>query len=145
MSIESNKELIRRWFEVEWAKPGTDAAADAYFDPGYVLHVGQVEIRGISALKDMVQGIRAAFPDVRITIEKILSEGDLVAYHHQARGTHLGPYAGHPATGRPFAMRVTGIARVVDGRWVERWESWDEPGLMRQLGLAAGEKQPGAP
>jgi steroid delta-isomerase-like uncharacterized protein len=136
MDADSNKDVIRRWFEVEWARADTAERANLYCDAGFVLHVGQAEVRGIEALREMVRGLKTAFPDLRITIEKMLAEGDLVAYHHQARGTHLGPYAGHPATGRPIVLRVTGILRLVDGRSVEGWESWDEAGLMRQLGLA---------
>ena len=136
MSMEANKELIRRWFEVEWSRPDTVDWVGTYCDSGIALHVGQAEIAGVDGVKEMVRGLKTAFPDIRITVEKLLAEGDLVAYHHQAKGTHLGPFAGHPATGRSFVMRVTGILRVVGGKSVEGWENWDEPGLLRQLGLA---------
>jgi predicted ester cyclase len=73
-------------------------------------------------------------PDLVVTVEQILGEGDLVAVRWTARGTNTGTGNGLQATGKRLEVGGTTIFRVVDGRIVEEWNSIDELGLMRQLG-----------
>ena len=77
---------------------------------------------------------RAAFPDLRITIDAIIAEGDLVALHTTLHGTHLGTFRGVPPTGRRVAFTVTVFRRVRDGKIVEGFSSWDWLSALEQLG-----------
>lgn len=78
--------------------------------------------------------LRAAFPDLELDVVEIIGEGDLVAAHALARGTHLGLFQGIPPTGRHCELRCTGIYRVESGRIAEAFVTWDTLSLMEQLG-----------
>jgi predicted ester cyclase len=77
---------------------------------------------------------RKAFPDLRVTIQELVADGDRVAAHLLARGTHLGIYAGCPPTGRQWTAACTAIYRVHDGRIVDHRATWELLTLMEQLG-----------
>ncbi len=80
--------------------------------------------------------LRAAFPDLHVTAEDIIAEGDKVVVRGTISGTHKGEFMGIPATGKEG--RVTGIStfRLADGKVCEGWAESDSLGLLIQLGLA---------
>lgn len=80
-------------------------------------------------------GWRDAFPDLKITVDKQVAEGDLVAVRWTARGTNTGAGNGIPATGRAVQTMGTTLFRVADGRIAEEWTCADSLGLMKQLGM----------
>jgi predicted ester cyclase len=92
------------------------------------------ELISDESLTQRVARFRKAFPDVAVTTDLLLAEGDLVAGHFRGRGTHEGLFNGVPATGREWDARCTAIYRVEDGRIVEAWVSWDMLSLIEQLG-----------
>jgi predicted ester cyclase len=77
----------------------------------------------------------AAFPDVHVHIEDEIAEGDWVVTRMKAHGTHQGELMGIPATGKEVTDSVIHVARIVDGKIVERWEQADLMGMMQQLGV----------
>jgi predicted ester cyclase len=77
-----------------------------------------------------------AFPDLRLTMEDQLVQGDRVAFRWRATGTHKGPLGPAPATGKSVAVEGLIIDRVVGKKVQERWEQWDQSLLLQQLGLA---------
>ena len=83
----------------------------------------------------MVVGLLAAFPDLRFTIEDQVIAGDKVVTRWTAEGTHNGPLGDVKPTGK--RVRIDGLILdcVVGDRVVERWEQWDQMGMMHQLGL----------
>ncbi|MEX3691094.1 ester cyclase [Paraburkholderia sp. BR14263] len=89
---------------------------------------------GIEGLKDVVRGMRAAFPDMHWRVEEQLTEGDRVLTRFEWTGTHRGAFLGVDATGR--AVKVWGmvIDRFQDGRIKETRLIMDTLGLMIQLG-----------
>ncbi len=84
-----------------------------------------------------VAELRAAFPDLWVSVEDVVAAGDRVVHRFTLVGTQTGPFLGLPPTGRP--VRATGIAldRVADGKLAERWVVLDAIGLLRQLGAVA--------
>jgi predicted ester cyclase len=78
--------------------------------------------------------LREAFPDLEVEPVVLLSERDLVAAHVVARGTHTGLYQGVPPTGRGWEARGTAVDRVGEHRIVDAWVTWDNLGLLEQLG-----------
>jgi steroid delta-isomerase-like uncharacterized protein len=129
-------EYERRW--VESLNRGDVSAADETFAADCVIHITgspgpDIDLPGF---KQMVVGLLAAFPDLRFTIEDQIVAGDKVAMRWVAEGTHTGPLGAAPPTGKP--IRIAGLIfdRVVDGRVAERWEQWDQPAMLRQLGFA---------
>jgi steroid delta-isomerase-like uncharacterized protein len=117
---------------------GDVSVADQVFAADGVIHINGSADRNLSVagFKQMMTGLLAAFPDLRLTIEDQIVAGDKVATRWVAEGTHTAPLGNVPATGR--RVRVDGqiLDRVADGRVAERWEQWDQAGMMQQLGLA---------
>lgn len=78
--------------------------------------------------------IRRAFPDLTVEALEMLVEGDRVAAHFVARGTHEGVFQGVPPTRCEIEATCTAIYRVEDGLIAEAWTTWDSLGLLEQLG-----------
>ena len=91
---------------------------------------------GPEGLKTFFIGMRAAFPDMKVEPETMVSEGDKVAFAYTLTGTHQGDFLGVPATGKPIEIRGMQIGRFEDGKMVERWGSSDELGVLKQIGAA---------
>ncbi len=133
---EKNKTIVRRLFEELWNK-GNLSVADELFTPNYDHHdpstpdVG----RGPESEKKRATLYRTAFPDLRLTIEDIIAEGDAVMARWSCRGTHKGDLSGIPPTGKQFTISGVSIARVAGGKMAEGWINWDALGLMQQLGV----------
>ncbi|WP_321929161.1 ester cyclase [Paraburkholderia guartelaensis] len=89
---------------------------------------------GIEGLKDVVRGMRAAFPDMHWRVEEQLTEGDRVLTRFEWTGTHRGAFLGVDATGRSVTVWGMVIDRFQDGRIKETRLIMDTLGLMIQLG-----------
>jgi predicted ester cyclase len=83
-----------------------------------------------------------AFPDLRVTTENIITEGDKVAIRWTVNGTHLGELMGIPPTEGPVTFTGITIYRFADGKIVENWWSYDALGMMQQI-TAPPESDPG--
>jgi len=80
--------------------------------------------------------LHMAFPDVRLTIEDMVAEGDKVAVRWAWSGTHRGEYMGIAPTGKEVTYTGITIHRITGGKIVESWDEVDNLGLMQQLGVA---------
>ncbi|MFL5840043.1 MAG: ester cyclase [Thermoleophilaceae bacterium] len=129
-SSEDNKAVVRSCFEK--ASTGHFDALDDIVAPDYVLH--PEEVRGADGLKQMVEGYRSAFSDLRVTIDQQFTEGDYVATRITVRGTHDGDLMGAPATGKEVEFTGITISRCEGGRIAEEWELTDTVGLLGQIG-----------
>jgi len=90
---------------------------------------------GLEGLKDVLRGMRSAFPDLIFVIHEQVSEGEKVASRFEWTGTHKGAFLGVPATGR--SVRVWGVVidRLKAGRIKDTRIIMDIFGLMMQLGV----------
>lgn len=77
---------------------------------------------------------RAAFPDLNVTVDHMITDDDNVAIAYTVIGTHQGDFLGVPATGRRISARGMQIARFQNGQIVERWGSSDQLGILQQIG-----------
>jgi steroid delta-isomerase-like uncharacterized protein len=84
---------------------------------------------------DKLAVLRAAFPDLVITVEDELVEGERIAWRWTLRATNTGSFAGLAPTGKPVAFQGLNIERLADGRIAEHWSIHDSLDLLRQLGL----------
>ena len=91
---------------------------------------------GRAGVKQLMAGYREAFPDLRMTIEKYIEQGDVGCAVLRVTGTHTGPLLGQPATGRTVDICMVDMVRVADGRAVEHWGASDDLGLFAQLGIS---------
>ena len=135
MTIEENKALVRRFYEEVWNKGNLDAA-EAIFAEDYVRHDLRpgLGLSGPAGQKKIAADFRAAFPDVRNTVDLMVAEGDLVAARWTTTGTHTGPWGEVAPTGKAARFAGVNIFRIRDGRVVELWNHRDDLGLMQQVG-----------
>ena len=133
MSTEENKAMIRRVGEV--FNQGDLAVVDEVMAADYVHHGPFGEFKGPEGFKQMVTMFRTAFPDLNMTIEDMVAEGDKVASRLTLRGTHKGEYMGIAATGKQVTVTEIVISRFAGGKEVEAWGSPDLMGMMQQLGV----------
>jgi steroid delta-isomerase-like uncharacterized protein len=93
-----------------------------------------VPVNGPKGLIEAARGYRDAFPDLRMTADQSIAEGDYVATRWTGRGTHKGELFGIPATGKEATVTGISIDRWADGKIVESWTNWDTLGLLQQIG-----------
>ena len=134
MDPDSNKAMMRRWFEEVWNKGRVDAI-DEMLSPQGVAHGLGPDLHGPAQFKPFHAMFRAAFPDMKIQITKALGEGDLATVHWTATGTHRGDSLGFPATGRQVQFTGISTCRFDDKQIVEGWNNFDQLGLFVQLGV----------
>ncbi len=136
-STEENKVNIRRVVEELYSR-GDLAVAEELYSTNYIRHdpatpnVGT----GVGAVKQVANTYRTAFPDLELTAEDVVAEGDKVLARWSARGTHLGELQGAAPTGKRFEITGLTLMQFADGRIVEEWTNWDVLGMLRQLGVS---------
>jgi steroid delta-isomerase-like uncharacterized protein len=96
---------------------------------------------GPDGVKEAARGYRSAFPDLTITTDTVIAEGDLVAIRWTARGTHKGDLFGIAPTGKEATVTGITIDRHAGGKIAESWTNWDTLGLLQQLGAVPSAMQ----
>lgn len=135
MSTEENKAMLRRNCEEALSK-GDLAVADENMATNYVYHgSGGQEFKGPEGFKQLVTMLRTAFPDLHVTIEDMVAEGDKVAHRLTLRGTHKGDFMGMAPTGKQVTTTAITISRFAGGKEVEAWANLDQLGMMQQMGV----------
>jgi predicted ester cyclase len=119
MSTEENKLLVRRYLE-EVVNTGDVGRLAEFIAPDYVEVYRNVRYpMGLDGARRHVLGGRAVYPDIHVTIERQIAEGDWVVTQITARGTHQGTWLGMKPTGKVLEFTGVNIDKVVDGRIVE--------------------------
>jgi steroid delta-isomerase-like uncharacterized protein len=132
---EENKALVRRWFE-ELFNEGNLEVADEIFASNNIPHDPSLPNLplGPEGAKQLVNLYRSAFPDVRLTIEDELADGDKVVTRWVGRGTHQGVLMGVAPTGEQVETTGISIWRIEEGKIVESWANYDTLGMLQQVG-----------
>jgi steroid delta-isomerase-like uncharacterized protein len=134
---ERNKAAFRRFHD---AANSGDAellakTIDEMFMPDVILRTPlPVQATGAQAIKEVFARLHRAFPDLHVTVEDLIEEGDKVVGRNSVRGTHQGEYMGLPPTGKPVSYNEIIIFRFADGRVAETWGVVDVLAQLRQLG-----------
>ena len=135
MSAEANKEVLRTYVETIFNQKQVDRA-DELVAPDFIDHAalpGQVP--GLEGAKQKWAMYLAGLPDLRVTIEELVAEGDKVGVRRSYAGTHRGELLGIPATGKQVRIGGISIFRLAGGKIAEHWEQLDRLALMQQLGV----------
>jgi steroid delta-isomerase-like uncharacterized protein len=141
MSTVDNKALVRRFWE-GLVGTGDSTLADELLAPGYIVHYAGNPPMDRDGFLQFLGALRTAFPDVAVTVEDLLAEGDEVAVRWTWRGTQQGPFLGIPPTGEAVAGSGIGLFRIANGRIVEDFVQEDTFGLLQQLGAIPAPGQP---
>ena len=132
---EENKAIIRRFID-EVINERNAAAADKFLADDYVDHGLPPELPpGREGFKQFMQMIFTAFPDTHYENHDMIAEGEKIVSRGTWTGTHKGEFMGIAATGKKVEVQEVHIARMVGGKMAEHWESVDQLGMMRQLGV----------
>lgn len=97
-----------------------------------------VDATGAQVLKEVFGRLHRAFPDLHITVEDVIEEGDKVVSRNTVTGTHHGEYMGIPPTGKSITYNEIFIVRIAGGRIAETWGVVDVLSQMKQLGAIPG-------
>jgi steroid delta-isomerase-like uncharacterized protein len=135
MAVEANKAIVRRWSEELWSQ-GKLEVADEIVAPDYVRHDpgDPFPASGPADVRRLVSMLRAMLPDLTITIEDMIGEGDKVMIRYTAVATDTEGFMGEPATGIVTRTAAMQLFRLVNGQIVESWAVRDDLGTLRQLG-----------
>lgn len=136
MSIDENKAIVRRFFEVGPSQ-GDLAAAGQLLSPNFALHTPLPSPPGIQGMNDVITACRAAFEHLDVTVEDMVAEGDRVAARFTARGIHKGAFMGFAPAGKSVTMTGIEIFRIENGKIAELWGEANLLGVMGQLGEKA--------
>lgn len=129
---EAHKELVRRMYGEAWNEGRLDVV-DEICSPDYRGFGPYGNEMGPDSVKNGIRSRRDAFPDVHVTVDDIVSEGDKVVCRLTFTGTHCGEYQGIAPTGKSVTWTGIWIYRVADDKFVERWHNWDLHSLLEQL------------
>ncbi|SEQ11210.1 SnoaL-like polyketide cyclase [Devosia sp. YR412] len=122
MSVDDNKAVVRR-FNSEVIEQGSVDAFDALMAPGFINHAApQGAPNGPESMWNTFQNIlRPALSNLTVIIHEQIAEGERVTTRKTITGVHSGTLLGIPATGRPVAIDIIDIVRILDGRYAEHW------------------------
>ena len=124
MSTEENKAIVRRWNET--LNTGDLSILDELGGPNYILH-GEENKYNLKESKQMLTSIRTTFPDINLTIEDQIAEGDKVVIRYTIRGTH--------SSGKELQWTGISIYRLENGKIAEDWAENDMMNMwMQELG-----------
>jgi steroid delta-isomerase-like uncharacterized protein len=134
MSTEDNKKLVNSmWTACEagdFEALGKAYAANiSYHGPG------PTDMSGREDVVNIARGYVEAFPDLKFTIIQQIAEGDSVFTRAVVSGTNTGSLMGAPATGKSLTMEVAHVVQIANGEVVAEWETFDQLGMMQQLGM----------
>lgn len=130
---ERNQAIVRRSLE-EVYNAGRVESVDELVSKDFVAHMSGQDVHGPEEMKGYVWQLRQAFPDLHLSIDDQVAEGDKVVTRWTATGTQTGPFQGIAPTGRRCTMSGIDIDYVIDGKTVECWSLADTLSLLQQLG-----------
>jgi steroid delta-isomerase-like uncharacterized protein len=131
---ERNKDLFRRLVDVLWNQGDLDASSEFFADDAVIYGMPADFPQGIEGAKASIGWFRAAFPDLHLTNNDLIAEGDKVVQRWTMTGTHKGEFMGIAPTGKKFTTTGISIVRIANGKIVEAWNASDQLDLMQQLG-----------
>ena len=134
MSVEDNKATTRRWYEGVFNNGNLDLINEL-FAPNFVDHDPVNPLPGLEGVRQVVIMYRSGLPDLHITVEDLVAEGDKVVARFRAQGTHGGALMGVPPTGKQVTVTGIDVLGFENGKIAEHWGNRDDLGMLQQLGV----------
>jgi steroid delta-isomerase-like uncharacterized protein len=132
-ALPSPKEIGRRWFEEVWNQRRGDAIATLMAPHACGYLEGGLMVKGPAEFAAFHQQLLGTIPDLQITIERLIGEGDEVCIKWSGAGTHTGAGMGFAPTQQAIAFHGVTWLRVVNGQIEEGWDAWNQGALLAQL------------
>ena len=137
MQAEELKAAINLIIEEAYNK-GNLEVLDEHVASDFVYHiVPYPDIEGLEARKQFIKDIRSAYPDLKLTVEEMIVEGETLAFRWTFQGTHTGqsPILDIAPTGKQVTQTGCSLVHWAEGKVVEVWGYLDHLGLLHQLGF----------
>jgi predicted ester cyclase len=131
MSVEQNKETLRRTFEEVWNK-GNWAVIPEVISPDY----DHGNYKGPDGYKQLITMYRTAFPDIHVTIDQVVGEGDWLAYHFSLQGTFKGKILDVEPTGKQVKWKQMAFTQYKNGKVVTNVPFNNTISFYQQVGVA---------
>ena len=129
--------FLHRWFEEVWNQ-GREQAIDEMFAEDGIAHGLKTSegetIRGADMFKSLFRSFRQAFPNMHVTVEDTVTQGDKIAARCTIRAVHEGEGVGVSPTNQPVEFTGLAIVKMRDGKIVEAWNEFDFMKMYSQLG-----------
>jgi steroid delta-isomerase-like uncharacterized protein len=130
--ISGNKAVISSFYRQVLNHKQLEEIEDLFSDET-TDHIGQQVIKGRTKVKEGIGAFLRAFPDIQVTVNRMIGEGDFVVSHSTWTATHKGPFAGVAATGKQVSLTGVDVFRLSDGKIVEHWGYADLITLLQQI------------
>jgi predicted ester cyclase len=131
--MQSNAEVVKRWFREVWCEPRNAAMIDE-------MMVENVKLCGLNAsepltrddFKQLRQHLLAQYPDIQFEVTHTVESGDWIGFHVHVSGTHA-------ESGQPIQIAGTGLAQIQGSKILESHETWDFASMLAQIGAISGD------
>lgn len=134
MSVEKNKQIVRNYINVIINTGNVEMITD-YIASNYIeVHDGKRYAIGIEGAKEHILGVRRVYPDLNLTIDNQIAEGEWVATCFTAQGTQKGEWLGIEPTGKVLTYTGVNINRIKDGKIVEHGGAANMLGPLLEVG-----------
>jgi steroid delta-isomerase-like uncharacterized protein len=129
---------MRRWFQQVWNEGRIETIDELLAPDALIRGLGEQgqAVRGPKAFSTFYATMRSSFPDMKVQVEQVVTEGEWVAARFTSTMTYTGGGMGFPANGKKATVEGMAMGRIVDGKIVEAWNVWDQRALLTQLGTA---------
>jgi len=134
---EEYESFVHRWFEQVWNRQREEAIDEMFAEDGIANGLNDAEgnpLRGPEVFKTLHRAFLSAYPDLQITVEDIIGEGDRIAARCTVRATHTGDGLGVSPTNQPIEFTGMTIVKINDGKITEAWNEFDFMKMYAQVG-----------
>jgi steroid delta-isomerase-like uncharacterized protein len=135
MSAEQNKHIVRRIFAQVWSQGDESAIPELVAEDHAFYLPGAPVAAGLEGYRQVLRLYRTAYPDLVLTAEDLIAEGDTVATRYTGTGTHHGELQGIAPTGKPVTVPGITLNRLRDGKITETRVEFDQLGMLQQIGV----------
>jgi steroid delta-isomerase-like uncharacterized protein len=134
--MTDNKAIARRFIE-DGFNTGNLAAADEFIAASFSNHdPGTPPLpSGPEGYRQLISVYRTAYPDLHMTADDLIVEGNKVVVRWTARGTNTGKLGDMPPSGKQATVNGISILAISDGKVTDQWANWDTLGMLQQLGV----------
>jgi steroid delta-isomerase-like uncharacterized protein len=137
MTAATNKARYGEFIQAIFNEARFDRLGD-FLAPSYAIQEAPPGTApGGEGVRQVVTMFHTAFPDMTITLDEVIAEGDIVAALSTLRGTHRGEFMGVAPTGRAVSVTSLTMVQLEDGLLTKSWVKNDVAGLLRQLGAGS--------